>query len=298
MGQVLVAGLVAGSIYGIIALGLVMVYRGSRVLNFAQVELGTFGVYVAWWLIAKHHLPWVVGALAGVLVVGGLSAAFEALVVRRMTDAPRLSVAVATVGLLLFLIAAEIKVWGASPEFLRPPVRGLGPRILGYHVSPTQMIAFVVAVVAGYGINAFLRRTDFGLAVLASAQDPAAVLMVGVRLALVSQFTWVMAGVLGAVAVLLFEPSIGALAPGTFSIGANALFVPALAAALLGGLVDLNKAFLGGLFIGVLHALVARAFLNVHWLPGASSAVVFLVIVAALVVRPAGLGRSVATEVA
>jgi branched-subunit amino acid ABC-type transport system permease component len=264
------------------------------------VELGTFGVYVAWWLIAKHGQPWVVGALAGVVVVGLISAAFEALVVRRMTDAPRLAVAVATIGLLLFLTAAEVKLWGASPEFLRPPVRGLGPRVLGYHVSPTQFLAFIVAVAAGYGINAFLRRTDFGLAVLASAQDATAVRMMGVRLAVVSQFTWVMAGVLGAVAVLLFEPSIGAFAPGVFSAGANALFVPALAAALLGGLVDLNKAFLGGLFIGVLHAFVDRVFTNVNWLPSASSAVVFLVIVAALILRPAGLASptSVSAEAA
>jgi branched-subunit amino acid ABC-type transport system permease component len=292
MGQVIVAGLVSGSIYGIIALGLVMVYRGSRVLNFAQVELGTFGLYVAWWLIAKHHMPWLVGALAAVVVVGGISAAFEALVVRRMTDAPRLAVAVATIGLLLFLVAAEIKVFGASPEFLRAPVRGIGPRVLGYHVSPTQMIAFVLAVAGGYGINAFLRRTDFGLAVLASAQDPSAVRMMGVRLSLVSQFTWVTAGVLSAVAVLLFEPGIGSFQAGLFSAGANALFVPALAAALLGGLVDLNRAFLGGLAIGVVHALVDHLFTHVHWLSGASSAMVFLVIVGALVLRPASLAAA------
>ena len=292
MGQVIVAGLANGSIYGIIALGLVMVYRGSRVLNFAQVEVGTFGAYVAWWLVAEHGLPWLVGAAAGVAVAAGISAVFEQAVVRKMTDAPRLTVAVATIGLLLLLIAVEVKFWGASPAFLRSPFKGIGPSVLGYHVSPIRMIAFVFAVGAGAGINAFLRRTDFGLAVLASAQDPSAVRMMGVRLSVVSQFTWVTAGVLGAVAVLLFEPSIGSLSPGIFSAGVNTLFVPALAAALLAGMTNLSRSFTAGLAIGVVQSLAARIFGDVSWLPGASSAVLFVAIVAALLVKPAGLATA------
>ena len=131
------------------------------------------------------------------------------------------------------------------------------------------MLAFAVAIGLGLGLNAFLRRTDFGLAVLAAAQDAAAVRMVGVRFALVSQFTWISAGVLGAIAVLLLQPSIGAFAPGVFSAGTSSLFIPALAAALLGGLTDLNKAFYGGLFIGVARGLVDRLFVNTNVLPGA-----------------------------
>jgi branched-chain amino acid transport system permease protein len=292
MGQVLVAGVMTGAIYGIIALGLVMVYRGSRVLNFAQVELGTFGTYVAWWLVHEHHQPWLVGALAGVAVVAGVSAAFEQLVVRRMTDAPRLTVAVATIGLLLLLVAVEVKLWGSSPAFLRSPISGIGPSILGFHVSPIRMLAFAFAVLAGFGINAFLRRTDFGLAVLASAQDPSAVRMMGVRLNLVSQFTWVTAGVLGAVAVLLFEPSIGALSPGGFSAGATTLFVPALAAALLAGMTDLGRAFMAGVGVGVVEALAKHQFANVHWLPGVGTVAVFAVILAALVLKPGGLATA------
>lgn len=293
MGQVLVAGLVTGSIYGIIALGIVMVYRGSRVLNFAQVELGTIAVYTAWWVIEEKGLPWVVGALAGIAVAAALSAAFEALVVRRMIEAPRLTVTVATIGLLLFLFALEVKIFGGSPRFLAGPIEGIGPSVLGYRVSATQMLAFVVAVGGGLGINAFLRRTDFGLAVLASAQDANAVRMMGVRLSQVSQFTWVTAGVLGAVAVLLLEPSIGAVSPGGFSFGTNAIFVPALAAALLGGLTDLTKAFFGGLFIGVLQAEAVHLVGGTD-IPGAGSTAVFVVIIAALLLRNTKLTEAMA----
>jgi branched-chain amino acid transport system permease protein len=290
MGAALVSGLVNGGIYGILALGIVMVYRGSKVLNFAQAELGTFGIYVAYWIVHDHGQPWIVGAFGAIAVVAAISAAFERLVVRRMVDAPRLTVAVATIGLLLLLLAIELKIWGASPRFLDGPVHGIGPEILGVHVSPTQMVALVVAAALGLGLNAFLRRTDFGLGVVAAAQDPVAVRMVGVRLARVSQFTWVTAGVLGAVAVLLIEPSIGAVVPGHFSVGAGALFVPALAAALLGRLHSLPNAFTGGLAVGILEAIV-RQRVHISTVPGLSSIAVFGVIVAVLLVRSTTLAR-------
>ena len=284
MGQTLIAGLAAGGIYGILALGIVIVYRGSKVLNFAQAEMGTFGVYVAWWLIEEHGQPWVVGAAAGVVVVGALSYAFERFVVRQMTDAPRVTVAVATVGLLLFLIAAEIKIWGSSPQFLGPPIDGRAVRLLGYNVSWTQLLALLLATAVGLGLNAFLRRTDFGLGVLAAAQDPVATRMQGISYARVSAFTWVAAGVLGTLALLFIEPSIGSFYAGHFSVGANAVFIPALAAALIGRLDNLSHAFLGGLAVGIVQQGVQRQFVD-STVPGIATVAVFAIVIAALLLR-------------
>lgn len=286
MGETLVAGLVSGAIYGLLALGIVMVYRGSKVLNFAQAELGTFSCYIAYEVTAVHGMPWVVGAVVAVAVAGGITAAFEVLVVRRMTEASRLTVAVGTIGLLLLLIALEIKIFGSSPRFLRGPFEGVRIDVLGYRVSGTELLALVLAAGMGLGLNAFLRKTDFGLGVLAAAQDPAAVRMMGISYARVSQFTWVAAGMLGAVAVLLFEPTVGAFGPGIFSVGVNALFIPSIAAALIGRLTNLTHAFLGGLAVGVLEAFVRRQFVSSD-IPGMSSVALFAVIVAILLVRPA-----------
>jgi branched-chain amino acid transport system permease protein len=286
MGQVLISGLVNGGIYGILALGIVIVYRGSRVLNFAQAEMGTFGLYIAYSLIVDRDMPWIVGAFAALVVVAAMSWMFERFVIRQLVDSPRVTVAVATIGLLLLLLALEVKIWGSGPKFLAGPVAGspFGSPVLGYVVSWTQLLALVVAAAVGFGLNAFLRRTDFGLGVLAAAQDSVAVRMMGVSFARVSAFTWVTAGVLGALAVLLVEPSIGSFFPGHFSVGANALFIPALAAALIGRLDNLTHAFLGGLGVGIAQQAIQRQFVD-STIPGVSTVAVFAIIIGALLLR-------------
>lgn len=287
--QTFVAGLATGGIYGLLAVGIVLVYRGSRVLNFAQGELGTFSLFIAWEISTERGQPWIVGASVAVVAVGLIGLGFERFVVSRMVEATRLSVAVATVGLLLLLIALELKWWGTSPKILEPPIAGLGPKIAGFYVSPAYVLALIATVLIGGGLAVFLRRTDFGLGVLAAAQDPAAVRLVGVPLAKVSAFTWTMAAAVAAVAALLVEPTIGAFAPGFMT----RLFVRGLAASLLGGLDSLQGAFVGGIVIGLVEAIVGDVFVS-STIPGVQTLSVFAVIVLVLLVRPAGLFGKVA----
>ena len=284
MGSVLVSGLVAGAIYGILALGIVVVYRGSRVLNFAQAEIGTFGLYISWSLV-QRGLPWIVGLLGGLVAAGAIGALFERFVVRPMADSSRVTVAVATIGLLLLLISVEGKIWGlGEPRGIDGPIDGTPLTILGWGVSWTELSAFVIAAAVGFGLNVFLRKTDFGLGVLAAAQDAVAVRMMGVSYARVSQFTWVAGAVLAALGIILIAPTIGAFLPGHFSVGANAIFVPALVAALVARLDNLTHAFLAGLAVGVIRAFVDFNVSSAS-LPGVSSLAIFLVLVAALLFR-------------
>ncbi|HYZ92505.1 MAG TPA: branched-chain amino acid ABC transporter permease [Actinomycetota bacterium] len=284
MGSTLVAGSVNGAIYGLIALGIVLVYKGSRVLNFAQGEIGTFALFVTWWFVTQHDWPWLAGAAMGVGTGVFIGLLFERLVVRRMADASRLSVAVATIGLFLFLIAASAFAFSEALVVLPPPLKGLGPRIFDFYVSPTAMLGFATTAVLGLGLAAFLRRTDFGLGVLAAAQDPTMVRLVGVRISRVSAFTWGIAGAVGAIAALLIEPIVGAFGPGFMT----QFYLRGLAAALLGGLTSLPGAFVGGIALGVTEALVVKATFSSTF-PGISSVTVFVVIVAVLVLRPSGL---------
>ena len=284
MGPTIVAGIVAGGIYGLIAVGIVLAYKGSRVLNFAQGELGTWGLFCAWWLITKHHVPWGIAAVGGIASSVVIAMLFERLVVRRMVEAPRLSVAVATVGLFLFLLAAEAFVFKTTIAILGPPISGLGPKIFDFYVGPTALMSLAAVTLIAAGLAVFLRRTDFGLGVLAASQDPTMVRLVGVRLSRVSAFTWAIAGAVGAVAALLVEPTVGAFAPGFMT----QFFIRGLAAALVGGMTSLPGAFVGGLSVGLVEAVAGKALLSSQ-IPGIRTFVVFVVIIVVLLVRPAGI---------
>lgn len=284
MGEVLVLGLISGGIYGLLAVGIVLVYRGSGALNFAQGEIGTLGLYIAAYLVTENDMPWMVGALAALVVAAAVGAGFERLVVRRMVDASRLSVAVATVGLLSFLIAVEFKVFTGSPRTLRGPIDGVGVQIFGVFVSPTQLLSLLVTAAVGVGLAALLKRTDFGLGVLGAAQDPAAVRLVGVPLNRVSAFVWGAGAAISALAALLIEPTVGVFAPGF----ATDLFLRGLAAAIIGGLLSLPGAFVGGLVLGLLEALGGDLLADTG-LPGAKTLTVFVVLLVVLLARPQGL---------
>ena len=290
MARVLVIGLVNGGIYGLLALGIVLVYRGSRVLNFAQGELGTVGLYLAFWLSVKKSMPFWVGALGAIALAVVLGLLFEWLVVRRMIEGSRLAVAVGTVGLLLFLITLELQLFSGSPRQAPTPLKGDGFSVAGVIVSRTQVLSLFVVIAIGLALAALLRRTDFGLGVLAAADDPVAVRLVGVKLWQVSAFTWGLGAALSAVAALCIAPTVGVFTPGF----ASEMFVKALAAALIGGLVSLPGAFVGGIAVGLIESGALKLFSD-SALPGVEILAVFVTIVVVLVVRPQGLLGSKAT---
>jgi branched-chain amino acid transport system permease protein len=284
MEQAFVVGLVTGGIYGLYALGLVLVYRGSGVLNFAQAELGTFAIFVAYEVIVVHHQPWLVGATAAVLVSLALGLAFERLAVWPLRAAPRITVAVGTIAMLSLLIALELTIFGATPRLLDPPIAGVGVRVFDVIVTPTQMLSLLLVAVIGGGLAAFLRYTDFGLSVQAAAQDQEAVRFLGIRLARVSIFTWGLAAVLSALAALLIQPTVGVISASAF----GAIFIKAIGAALIGGLASMPGAFAGGLVVGVAEAEIRHLTVSSS-LTGLPELVIFFAVVAVLVLRPQGL---------
>jgi branched-subunit amino acid ABC-type transport system permease component len=285
MGQVLVLGLINGGIYALFALGVVMIHRGTGVLTFANGEVGTAGLFIAAVVIDHADVPWVVGALAAVAFAVAVGCLFEILVVRRMGVSDPVAVAVATVGLALFLLAGEFQLFGESPKELAAPITG-GPTIFGVHVTPTQIAGLVIAVALGFGLQAVLRRTDFGLGILAAAQDPAAVRLVGVPLSRISLTIWGAGAALAAIASLLVEPTVGILYPG-FS---SELYVVGLAAAVVGGLNSLPGAVVGGCVLGFAETSATRWLSDWH-LPGMRYVVVLVVLLVVM------LGRQLLPEI-
>jgi len=286
MTDVVVAGIAAGAVYGLFALGLVLVYKATKILNFAQAEIGSFATFVAWGLITSWKLPWLVGAAGGVLVAGALGLAFERLVVRPLIDAPRLTLVVATIGMGLLLAGLEFKIWGASPHIMPSPFRGSGLTLGSVTLPPARLLALAITAVAAAASAWFFRRTTFGLAILAAAQDVVGVRLTGIRLRHLSAFTWLSSSVVGAIAGIVIALSLGAFAP-TFL---NGIMLLGFAAAVLGGMTSLPGALVGGIVVGVTQAVVSHYWISVA---GLVETVMFAAIVAVLLFRPRGLmGRT------
>lgn len=282
--QPIVLGLIAGSIYALIAAGITLVYKSSRVLNFAQAEVGTLSLYVTYWVTTKHHQPWILGALASVVTAIAIGLVFERVVIRPMLTASRLTVAVATIGLFSLCLAVELALFAGTIYQVPPPIAHGGVRLSGVFVSWSQWLALGVVAVTAAGLAAFLRFTDFGLAVQASADDPVAAQLMGTPRGRISAFTWGMSGALSAVAVLLIEPTVGVLAPGAFA----GLFIGGLTAALVGGLTSLPGAFVGGLVVGVAEAEV-KAHIVTTAIPSVQTTAMLVIVLAVLLLRPQGL---------
>ena len=286
MGQVLVTGIGAGAVYGLFGLGLVLVYKATKVLNFAQAEIGTFATYLAWWLVAEAGLPWLAGvalALAGVTVLGLV---FERTVVRPLLHAPRLTLVVATIAASLFLGALELKIWGGSPRILPSPFHGTGLTVADVVLTPPRLLALLVTAAVAGGSVWFFKRTTFGLALLASAQDAVGVRLTGIRLRHLSAFTWGVSALVGGAAGILIALSLGAFAEFFMA----RIMLLGFAAAVLGGMTSLPGALLGGLAVGVTEAVVSQYWISV---PGLVEALMFGTIVVVLLVRPQGLlGRA------
>jgi branched-chain amino acid transport system permease protein len=278
-------GVVTGAMYGLFALGIVLVYRGTKVINFAAPAIGSLGLFIAHELHVERGTTWITGAVAGLLVAAAVALLFELLIVRRMHDATPLAVAVATIGLMLLIISTELVVFGGSPRNLPSPIAGSGFTLLGVTLTPVKILSIVVAVLIGVSLAQFLKRTDFGLGVQAAAMDSQAVRLVGVRLHDVNRFVWVVGGMIAVVAALLVLPSIGAFLPGSVT---KTFFVPALAAALIGGLDDLGGVFVGGLVVGLIIELSKFAFLGTGF-AGPEYLAVLLAIVAVLLLAPNGV---------
>ena len=291
IGQVLVIGAINGTIYALFAVSVALVFRGARTVNFAQGEVGTLSLFIAWGIVTDLGLPWLLGAVAAIAFAALVGIVFERLIVRRLERADRATVAVATVGLLSLLLSLQFQLFSASPRVLRGPIGGLGVQIFDIYVSWTQVLAIGVVVIVAVALSRALRRTDFGLGVLAAAQHTDAARLMGVPVNRVSMFVWGAGAGLAALAALLVVPSVGVFTPGF----ATELYLRGIVAAVLGGLASPLGAIAGGYALAVLESSTRRVFLH-STLPGLEYIVVLVVVLVVLVVRPTGLLASARTR--
>ena len=300
LAQPLVLGIFQGSVFGLIGLGLVLLYKSNRIFNFAQAEFGTVAAICAY--LGLHgkllgipwHMPYAVACIAG--VIGGTASALltERLIVRPLFNRPKVILVVGTVGALLLMIALEglvftnlqqlpavnDKVAGVFSSLKDPAVQ---LDFAGYGVQWQQIVTLSVLILLALASVAFFRYSRTGTAILAVSQEPVAASTVGISTSRISFITWGLAGLLGSVAGLLVTGGGGLVGPGSVT---GTTLVTGIVAAVLGGITSLPGAFVGGLLVGLLQAF-AGAFITQF--PGSEGVAVGVVLLVVLLVRPQGL---------
>jgi branched-chain amino acid transport system permease protein len=285
--QPLVLGISSGAAIGLVAIGLVLVYKSTSVFNFAAgefVTLGAFGAYVG---TEVWGLPMAVAVACG-LAAGGLAGLVtELLVVRPLADRPRVTILVATAALTTVAIALELIQGGTRFFPAQPIISGIGFQIpgAGVYVSWQQLLIVFVLLAVAIALAWFFRRTDLGLAVLATSQEPVASRLVGIRRHRVSLLVWGLAGLLGGAAGVLLAPVNAQFQAG---YGTTSVLIAAFTAAVVGGMTSVPGAFLGGVLVGTVQAF-AQLNVSSDRLPGANSVATLVLLVVVLLVRPTGL---------
>jgi branched-chain amino acid transport system permease protein len=283
--QQIAAGIREGAIYAGLALAIVIIYRSTRVINFAQGEMATFTTFVAWSLMNHGLSFWTAFPIVLALAFTG-GFAIERIVIQPVEDAPVVTIVIVTLGLALLLNGLTSLIWGGGNRQFRGPFSTRTIDVAGVPISVQDIgiVAVSVALVALLGL--FFRFTKLGLALRASALNPDSSRLVGVRVGWMLAFGWGLAAMLGAVAGMMVAPVVF-LDPNMM----QTILLYAFAAAVLGGLDSPIGAVVGGLLLGVTITLLGRYVGFVG--QALKLPVALLLILLLLIVRPGGLFGSV-----
>lgn len=280
--ELVLAGVMVGSIYALVALGWTLIYKCSGVLNLAMGELTLIGAYVCL-TYYQWGFPFPL-ALAGMLVTGFiLGLATERLFLRRMIGEPVLSVIMITVGLSFFFRAVVAIVWGTDTVVFTPAVFPQEPlRFFGMVFGQVYLWSFAAAIALLLGFVWFFTRTRWGISMQATADDEVAALSLGVSVRWVYALAWAIAFMAAGVGGAL----LGNINGLNISVGTLGLLV--LPAVVLGGLNSVPGAIVGGITIGILQNL-SDAYIGPLTQGGVKEIAPFVIMIAVLLVRPYGL---------
>ncbi|MEZ5788613.1 MAG: branched-chain amino acid ABC transporter permease [Xanthobacteraceae bacterium] len=276
------SGLTVGAVYALVALGFTLIYNASDVINFAQGEFVMLGGLVTVFLVAAG-LPLPVAALLAIAAATLVGLALYRFAIETAPGANAVTLIMITIGASIFLRGAAQVIFDKRYHSL-PPWFGDAPiRFGGAAILPQSLVVLAGALVIVVLLWAFIERTLFGKAVLATAANKLAARLVGIDTRLTVGFSFAISAAIGAVAGILITP----ITLTSYDIG-TLLALKGFAAAMLGGIGSAVGAVIGGLMLGLLEAFSAGYFSSQY-----KDAVAFIVILLVLFVRPQGLlGRA------
>jgi branched-chain amino acid transport system permease protein len=275
--QLTFAGLSQGAVYGLLALGFVAIFAVSGVINLAQGEFAALAGLVAISGVASG-LPLVLAIGLALATVALVAVVMERLTIRPVRSMTTLTSIILTLGVSTALKAIMLLIWGPNAEGLIPFTPGT-VEVVGVSIRLQELWILAIAAVVAGGVYWFYERTLTGKALRACSEQPTAARLVGISLSGASLISFLVAGLVGAVAGVLSSPVFFTSWESGLILG-----LKGFVAATLGGLVSIRGAVLGGLVLGVVESLTA-GYIDT----GLRDAVAFLLLIAVLVARPGGI---------
>ena len=286
--EVLVGGLLSGVMYSLVAIGFVLIYKTSGVLNFAQGALLLFAA-LTFVSLVERGVPFALALVATFAIMVAIGIAIERTVLRPLTNKPPITLFMATLGLSYIIEGAAQLIWGTQVHGLDLGIEDVPLEVGGVLISQFDIFAAATAGALVLALSLLTRRTRLGLSLRAVADDPLAALAVGVRLPRVWAIVWALAGFVSLVAGLLWGARLGV----QFSL--SLVVLKALPVLIIGGFSSIGGAIVGGLLIGAPEKL-AEVYVGTLLGGGIENWFPYLLAMLFLLARPAGLFGEPAVE--
>ena len=276
--QLLVSGISQGCVYGLIALGFVLIYKATEMVNFAQGDMMMLGAYVAFTYINLMGLPFFWGLIATVVTMAFIGVLIERAILRPMIGEPPFAVLMITIGLGFILRAVAGAVWRTDTKSLSNPFTGGVARIGDVSIGYENLAIIIGTAILCIVLYVFFRYTRLGIAMQAASQNQLAAYYVGIPVKRIYSLVWAMSAAIAAIAGVLVAP-VSLIEPVMGFIG-----IKAFAAAIVGGFGSLPGAIVGGLLIGIVEQ-----FAGLYLPTGFSDTSAYVILILMLFIRPQGI---------
>lgn len=276
-------GLVIGSIYSLVALGFVIIYKATKVVNFAQGELVMFGAYICFALTVQLGLPFLVSFFMTLIFSVILGLCLERVILRPMIGEPIISVIMVTIGLSTVLKSVIQLFWGTQVRVYPQVLPSESVWILGLPVAPVYIAAFCLSVILFVIFSLFFKYSTMGIAMRATAFDQQAAQSMGIGVKNIFAMSWCIAAVVSSIGGIILG-NINGITPQLGHLG-----LKVFPAVILGGLDSLLGAALGGLIIGILENVSDGLAQQFFGLAGFREVAAYFILVIILMIKPYGL---------
>jgi branched-chain amino acid transport system permease protein len=281
--QLLANGLIVGTLYGVVAMSFVLIYKATQVVNFAQGEFLLIGAWVCWWLLTEYQLPFYLGMPITLVFMLIFGVALQVIVLRPMIGEPVISVIMVTIGLSTVFQAAMKWIFGTNLQPFPPIFETQTMNVLSLQIQTVYLMSLVVSVAMMGAMAWFFHSSKYGLAMRATAFNQQVAQSLGISVKTVFAMAWAISAVLSAVAGVIVAVVNGV------SAGLSSYGIKVFPAVILGGLDSIAGAVLGGIIIGLLENLahfVDSQYL--HW-GNLYEIAPFYVLIIILMIKPYGL---------